>query len=72
MISPYAKTNFVNHTLTDQASVLRFIEDSGDTDLIGGDSFDAYAGSLSNMFDFSNHAFGERRLLLSASTGQPK
>jgi phospholipase C len=72
VISPYAKKNFVDHTLTDQASVLRFIEDDWDTGPIGGDSFDAYAGSLFNMFDFGNHAFGERRLLLSASTGQPK
>jgi phospholipase C len=71
VISPYAKTNFVDHTLTDQASVLRFIEDNWDTGTIGGSSFDAYAGSLSNMFDFGNHAFGERRLLLDASTGEP-
>src|ERR1700745_2312500 len=27
VISPYAKANFVDHTLTDQSSVLRFIED---------------------------------------------
>jgi phospholipase C len=71
VISPYAKTNFIDHTLTDQASVLRFIEDNWDTGTIGGSSFDAYAGSLSNMFDFGNHAFGERRLLLDASTGEP-
>jgi phospholipase C len=71
VISPYAKTNFIDHTLTDQASVLRFIEDNWDTGTIGGSSFDAYAGSLSNMFDFGNHAFGERRLFLDASTGEP-
>ena len=28
VISPYAKTNFVDHTLTDQTSILRFIEDN--------------------------------------------
>jgi phospholipase C len=28
VISPFAKTNFVDHTLTDQSSVLRFIEDN--------------------------------------------
>src|SRR5262249_7803699 len=28
VISPFAKRNFVDHTLTDQSSVLRFIEDN--------------------------------------------
>ena len=71
VISPFAKTNFVDHSLTDQSSVLRFIEDNWGTGQIGGGSFDQIAGSLANMFDFGNHAFGERRLLLDASTGEP-
>ena len=28
VISPYAKRNFVDHTLTDQSSIIRFIEDN--------------------------------------------
>ena len=28
VVSPFAKRNFVDHTLTDQTSVLRFIEDN--------------------------------------------
>ena len=52
MISPYAKANFVDHTLTDQSSILRFIEDNWSTGRIGGGSFDALAGPLNNMFDF--------------------
>src|SRR5262249_28108962 len=28
VVSPWAKQNFVDHTLTDQSSVLRFIEDN--------------------------------------------
>jgi Phosphoesterase family len=28
VISPWAKTNFVDHTLTDQTSVIRFVEDN--------------------------------------------
>ena len=73
VISPYAKTNFVDHSLTDQSSVLRFIEDNWATGRIGGGSFDELAGSLSNMFDFdAPHAFGERRLLLDPTTGEPK
>ena len=73
VISPYAKTNFVDHTLTDQSSVIRFIEDNWDTGRIGGGSFDQIAGSLANLFDFNPpHAFGERRLILDATTGLPQ
>jgi phospholipase C len=73
VISPYAKANFVDHSLTDQSSVLRFIEDNWSTGRIGGGSFDELAGSLSNMFDFdAPHAFGERRLLLDPATGEPR
>jgi phospholipase C len=72
VISPFAKVNYVDHTLTDQASVIRFIEDNWRTGRIGGGSFDDSAGSLSNMFDFSNSAFGARRLILDPGTGQPQ
>jgi phospholipase C len=72
VISPFAKTNFVDHSLTDQSSVIRFIEDNWGTGQIGGGSFDQIAGSLSNLFDFNNqNDQGDRRLLLNASTGQP-
>ena len=73
VISPYAKANFVDHSLTDQSSVLRFIEENWSTGQIGGGSFDQLAGSLMNMFTFdSPTAFGERRLLLDPTTGQPR
>jgi phospholipase C len=72
VISPFAKANFVDHTLTDQASVLRFIEDNWGTGRIGGGSFDALAGSLSNLFDFINRALGARRLILDPTTGEPE
>jgi phospholipase C len=72
VISPYAKANFVDHSLTDQSSVLRFIEDNWGTGRIGGGSFDELAGSLANLFDFdAPHGFGERRLLLDPTTGEP-
>ena len=54
VISPYSKVNFVDHTITDQSSILRFIEDNWGLGRIGNQSFDAKAGSLLNMFDFSN------------------
>ncbi|MEU8694282.1 alkaline phosphatase family protein [Streptomyces sp. NPDC048665] len=52
VVSPYSKVNKVDHTLTDQASITRFIEDNWKTGRIGDHSFDATAGSLSGMFDF--------------------
>jgi phospholipase C len=52
VISPFSKVNFVDHTQTDQTSVLKFIEDNWFTGRIGDSSFDARAGGLWNMFDF--------------------
>jgi len=74
VISPFAKTNFVDHTLTDQSSVIRFIEENWDTGRIGGGSFDQIAGSLSNMFDFDHHdqGPGNRKLILDPNTGEPQ
>ncbi|GAB6856584.1 phospholipase C [Microbacterium xylanilyticum] len=54
VVSPYAKQNFVDHTETDQSSILRFIEDNWHTGRIAQGSFDVKAGSLSNLFDFQN------------------
>jgi phospholipase C len=44
VISPYAKQNYVDHTVTDQTSILRFIEDNwlGSQRITG--SFDTLAG----------------------------
>jgi phospholipase C len=71
VISPFAKANFVDHTLTDQSSVIRFIEENWGTGGIGGGSFDQLAGSLSNMFEFAGgNAVGTRRLLLDPATGE--
>jgi phospholipase C len=57
VISPWANKNYIDNTITDQASVVRFIEDTflaGKR--LGGGSFDATAGTLNNMFNFSNGA----------------
>jgi phospholipase C len=54
LISPYAKSNYVDHTLTDQTSILRFVEDNWlGGQRIGGGSFDAIAGSVNGMFNFT-------------------
>src|SRR5262249_12946622 len=70
VVSPYAKENYVCHALTDQTSILRFIEDNWlDGKRISDISFDRFAGSLDDMFDFSGPAM--RTLLLDPATGQP-
>ena len=70
VISPYAKQNYVDHTLTDQTSILRFIEDNWlDGQRIPG-SFDALAGKLNSMFDFKRSP-NQGEFLLNPSTGQP-
>jgi phospholipase C len=72
-ISPYAKANYVDHTTTDQSSILRFVEDNWSLGRIGDASFDAKAGSLSNLFDFRDGAREARSspLILDPETGQP-
>jgi phospholipase C len=52
VISPYAKPNYVDHSTTDQSSIVRFIEDNWlNSQRITG-SFDAIAGPLDNMFNY--------------------
>lgn len=67
LISPWAKTNYVDSTLIDQTSVLRFIEDNWSLGRIGNFSFDAFAGSIQNMFDFKQRNL--RVLMLHPTSG---
>jgi phospholipase C len=69
VISPYAKTNFVDHSLTDQSSVLGFIEDNWGLGRMGNQTFDVKAGPISNMFDFSSSGHRAGNLLLDPTTG---
>ena len=69
VISPYAKKNFVDHTLTDQSSVVRFIEDNWQLPRIGNGSFDVIAGPIDNMFDFDDHG-RKHAVILDPITGQ--
>jgi phospholipase C len=87
VISPFARRNYVDHTVTDQASVLRFVEDNfglGRIDpapgksVAQGGSFDQIAGSLNSLFNFGDEdgdSHGDhdpqRQLILDAGTGQP-
>jgi phospholipase C len=54
VISPCAKKNYIDHTLTDQTSILKFVEDNwlGGQRIQTGGSFDTIAGSIQNMFTF--------------------
>jgi phospholipase C len=68
VISPFSRSNFVDHTVTDQTSPLRFIEDnwlSGTR--IGNGSFDALANSITQMLDFTKAP--NSKLVLDENTG---
>jgi len=54
VISPFAKPNFVDHTVTDTTSILRFIENNWNLGRIGDQSFVAIAGPILNSFDFTS------------------
>jgi phospholipase C len=74
VISPWARRNFVDHTMTDQSSILRFVEDNwlGGTRL-GAGSFDTITNSIANLFDFERESPGNRdRFILDPSSGQPE
>ncbi len=68
VISPFARQNFIDHTLTDQTSIINFIEYNWSLGRIGNGSFDANAGTLLNMFDFD--APPAPKLFLQPETGQ--
>ena len=70
VISPYARTNFVDHTLTDQTSILRFVEDNWSTGRVGDHSFDERAGALTAMLDFTGPT--QPALALDPHTGNPQ
>jgi phospholipase C len=72
VISPWARRNFVDHTITDQSSILRFVEDNWlGGKRLGAGSFDTIANSLDNMFSFER-AENPEQLILDPSTGQPE
>ena len=69
VISPWARQNHVDHSLTDQSSVTRLIEDNWRLGRLGNQSTDAIAGTLAGLFDFNpNHARAPK-LILNPTTG---
>jgi phospholipase C len=71
IVSAFARSNYVDHKVTDQSSITRFIEDNWNLGRIGNGSTDAIAGTLDGLFDFDeespNHA-----LILEPLTGKVK
>jgi phospholipase C len=71
VISAYAKQNYASHDQISQASIVRFIEDNWlKGRRLGDGSFDATAGSIMDMFDFTGKP-DTKRLYLNPQTGLP-
>lgn len=71
VISPWALENSVDHIVTDQTSVLRFIEDNWlGGQRIGKGSFDAIASPINQMFNFAKIR-SDGFLILNPSSGEP-
>ena len=74
VISPYTKANFVSNNLTDQSSVVKFIEDNWlKGQRLGKGSFDATAGSLDapgGVLNFHTRPHFQP-LILNPTTGEP-
>jgi len=69
VISPWAKRDAVDHTLTDFSSIDKFVEDNWGLPRIPG-SFDSIAGSINPLFGFGRHP-DNSKLFLDRTTGQP-
>jgi phospholipase C len=70
VISPYSRRNYVDHTVTEQASLLRFIEDNWQLGRLGGGSADLDAEPIVALFDFDSGGTTPP-LFLDPDTGQP-
>jgi phospholipase C len=70
VISPWARSNFVDSSLTSQTSIISFAEDNWGLPRIA-DSYDASTGSIASMFNFNSKQHGNGKLFLDPSTGQP-
>jgi phospholipase C len=69
LISPYAKSNYVDNTLTEQSSILKFVEQNWSLGSIGAGSEDVDSGSVDNMFEFGN-AQRAPKVILNETSGE--
>jgi phospholipase C len=70
VISPYAKSNFIDSTFADQTAIVSFIEANWHLGSIGPTSYDNISGSIMNMFDFSHPQYNGGRVFLNPATGE--
>jgi phospholipase C len=71
LISPYAIPNYVGHQVTDQSSIIRFVEDNWlGSQRLGQGSFDSIAGSIQYMLNYTQTP--DPVLLLNPGTGEPQ
>jgi phospholipase C len=69
LISPFAKSNYVDNTLTEQSSILQFVEKNWSLGSIGAGSEDVDSGSVENMFEFGD-AQRAPKITLNPETGE--
>jgi phospholipase C len=69
VISPFAKSDYVDAAVIDQSSVLKFIEYNWRLPALGNGAADADAGSIDSMFSFRSAA--NAPLFIDPRTGEP-
>jgi phospholipase C len=69
VISPWAKSNYVDSSFIDQSSVVKFIEYNWRLPALGNGAVDTAAGSIAGMLNF--HGRRNPPLFLDPATGQP-
>ena len=72
VISPWARSNWVDSTFIDQSSVVKFIEYNWHLPAMGNGAADTAAGSILSMFDFRHSAPPNHLMFLNPATGQPE
>ncbi len=70
VISPWARQNYVDNTFSEQASIVRFIEDNWSLGRVGNYGADASAGSLMAAFDFKQSYGHAPAIILNDATGE--
>jgi phospholipase C len=70
VISPWARSNWVDNTLIDQSSVVNFIEYNWGLPALGNGAADSAAGSILSMFNFSAKSPPNTALYLNPATGE--
>jgi phospholipase C len=72
VISPYAKQNYIDATLSTQTAIVSFIEYNWKLGNLGPESYDHMAGTIINMFNFNQQRSGSSgQLFLNPATGEP-